>query len=175
MQDYEIVKLCLEGRTEAFEMLVERYQRLVYSIALNYLKDPALSEDAAQEAFVKAYMHLRSYNPEFRFSTWITRITHNTCVDLIRKRKETTPIDDAFEVPDPRKTPEDMVIAKEKRKKLEWLVNQLDHKYKQPLMLYHVSGLKYEEIAACLDVPMSIVKNRIFRARKMLKELLEGY
>ncbi len=175
MQDYDVVKLCLEGKTQEFEKLVEKYQRLVYSIALNYLKDSALAEDASQEAFIKAFKHLRSYNPEFRFSTWLTRITTNTCSDMLRKRRDLTPLDEAFEIADKGETPEDYAVRKDKKEKLDYLVNALDPKYKQPLLLYHVSGLKYEEIAEHMRVPMSIVKNRIFRARKMLKEALEGY
>lgn len=175
MQDYEIIKLCIEGKKDAFGQLVERYQRLVYSIALHAMKDAQLAEDASQEAFVKAYTHLASYNPEFRFSTWISRITVNTCTDFLRRRRESCPLDDAFEVADKDPSPEEKALGKERKKKLEELVAGLEPKYRQPLMLYHLSGLKYEQISDFLKVPMSIVKNRIFRARKMLKESLEGY
>ena len=173
MQDYEIVRLCLQGRTEYFEKLVERYQKLVYSLARTSLKDPQLAEDAAQEAFAKAYRHLASYNPEYRFSTWIARITANTCTDFMRKRREFCPIEDALEVSDPEGSPERQVIGRETKKRLETLIEGLDPKYRQPLMLYHVSGMRYEEIAEYLKVPMSIVKNRIYRARKMLKRAME--
>lgn len=175
MQDYEIIKLCLDGTIDAFEQLVDRYQRLVYSIALNYLKDAGLAEDVAQEAFIKAYTHLRSYNSEFKFSTWIAKITYNTCMDFLRKHREITPLDESFEVIDKEKTPEETAISRERTKKLEVLMNALEPKYKEPLMLYHASGLKYDEIAEYLKVPMSIVKNRLFRARKMLKEVLKDY
>ena len=175
MQDYEIIKLCIEGKKENFEILVDRYQRLVYSLAYNYIKDAQLAEDVSQEAFVKAYTHLKTYNPEFRFSTWIARITYNTCTDLLRKKKETCPIDDVFEIADQGQSPLEEVIGKEKKEKIEAIINGLEPKYKQPLMLYHLSGLKYDEISEYLKVPMSIVKNRIFRARRMLRELLEGY
>lgn len=175
MLDYEIIRQCIDGNKEAYEELVDRYQRLVYSVALNYMKDPGLAEDAAQESFIKAYTHLRSYNPEFKFSTWITRITYHTCIDALRKRRELSPLDDACEVADKDITPEETVILVERKRKLEQLINKLEPKYRQPLMLYHMSGLKYDEIAAFLKVPMSIVKNRIFRARKMLKEGIESY
>ncbi|NLW02465.1 MAG: sigma-70 family RNA polymerase sigma factor [Clostridiaceae bacterium] len=173
MQDYEIVRLCLQGRTEFFERLVDRYQKLVYSLAMTRLKDPYLAEDAAQEAFVKAYRHLASYNPEYKFSTWIARITANTCTDLLRKRKGFYPVDSAPEATDPEGTPEQHVITRETKKRLETLIDGLSPKYKQPLMLYHISGMKYDEIAEYLKVPMSIVKNRIYRARKMLREAME--
>lgn len=173
MQDYEVVRLCLDGRTECFETLVDRYQKLVYSLAWSYLKDPQLAEDASQEAFAKAYRHLASYNPKYRFSTWIARITANTCTDLLRKRRDVCPIEEAFEVTDPEATPEQQVIGRETRDRLETLINQLNPKYKEPLMLYHLSGMTYEEIAEYLKVPMSIVKNRIFRARKMLRQAME--
>jgi RNA polymerase sigma factor (sigma-70 family) len=175
MQDHEIIKLCIEGKKEYFELLVDRYQRLVYSMALHYLKDPQFAEDASQEAFVKAYTHLARYNPQYRFSTWIARITANTCADMLRKRKETSPIDAVPEIADPDISPEEKAIARELKKKTEEMIGKLDDKYRIPLMLYHVSGLKYEEIAEYLKVPMSIVKNRIFRARKMLREEMEGF
>ncbi len=175
MQDYEIIKLCMEGKKEHFEILVDRYQKLVYSLAISSLHDPQLAEDAAQEAFVKAYIHLGSYNPEYRFSTWLSRIVMNTCTDMLRKRKESLPIDEAFDVSDKEPTPEEKAMSRERKSKLEELVSQLEPKYRQPLLLYHLSGMKYDQIAQYLKVPMSIVKNRIFRARKMLKEQMEGY
>jgi RNA polymerase sigma-70 factor (ECF subfamily) len=175
MQDCEIIGLCLSGNTGAYEELVNRYQRLVYSIALNLLKDTGLAEDAAQEAFIKAYRNLGSYNPEYKFSTWVGRITYNTCIDILRKQRESTPLDEAFEAGSPEASPEEAAISNERKKKLESLIGGLDPKYRQPLMLYHISGLKYEEIAVVMKVPMTIVKNRIFRARKMLKEALKEY
>lgn len=175
MQDCEIIRLCLDGEIDAFEELVNRYQRLVYSVALNYLKDADLAEDAAQESFIKAYTHLRSYNPEYKFSTWIGKIAYNTCIDILRKKRELTPLDEAAEVADKTDTPEEAAISNERKKKLEELINALETKYRQPLMLYHMTGLKYEEIAEFLKVPVSIVKNRLFRARKMLKEAFKEY
>lgn len=175
MQDYDVIRLCLEGKSDAYEELVDRYQRLVYSLALNYINDPGLAEDAAQEVFLKAYTHLRSYNPEYKFSTWISKITQNTCVDILRKRRDVSPLDDAFEVTDKAQTPEEAAISRERKSKLEEMIKGLDTKYRDPLMLYHASGLKYDQIAEMLKVPMSIVKNRIFRARKMLKDAIEGY
>jgi RNA polymerase sigma factor, sigma-70 family len=173
IQDYEAVNLCLQGRCEYFGILVDRYKRLVYSLALASLKDPQLAEDASQEAFVKAYRHLASYNPAYKFSTWIARITTNTCTDFLRKRKETCPIDDALELADSENTPERQVMGRETRDRLKVLIENLDPKYKEPLMLYHMSGMKYEEIAEYMNVPISIVKNRIYRARKMLKKAME--
>ncbi len=175
MKDYEIVRQCIEGNTEAFAELVERYQRLIYSVAFNYLKDTGRAEDAVQETFTKAYINLRSYNPDFKFSTWVTKIAYHTCIDILRKQRELTPLEDALEVADKGITPEETVLFRDSKRKLEQLINHLEPKYRQPLMLYHLSGLKYEEIAKVLKIPISLVKNRIFRARKMLKEALQGY
>jgi RNA polymerase sigma-70 factor (ECF subfamily) len=175
MQDYDIVRQCIEGNTEAFAELVERYQRLVFSVALQYLKDAGRAEDAVQETFTKAYIHLRSYNPDYKFSTWITKIAYHCCIDMLRKQRETNPLDEALETADKTITPEEAVVSRDRVKKLETLINQLEPKYRQPLMLFHASGLKYEEIAEILKQPMSIVKNRIYRARKMLKEALKDY
>lgn len=177
MQDYDIIKQCLDGNTNAFEELVERYQRLVYSMSLKYLKDTSLAEDTSQEVFIKAYTRLRSYNPEFKFSTWLSKITYNTCIDQMRrgKDKEVIHIQEDFEVEDSDYSPEETVIVKERKRKLEALISGLEQKYKEPLMLFHTSGLRYEEISKLLKVPITIVKNRIFRARKMLKEALKEF
>jgi RNA polymerase sigma factor (sigma-70 family) len=172
VEDIVIIEEILNGSRDSYGFIVERYERLVFSIAFNILHDRGLAEDVSQEAFMKAYLHLNSYNPEYRFSTWISRITMNTCTDVLRKRKDSLPIEEAETIADDAITPEETVIMADEAKGLMLHVNNLDEKYKDPLMMYHSQGLKYEEIARRLNLPMTIIKNRIFRARKMLRIMI---
>lgn len=176
MEDKLIVEKCLKGDTDSFEYLVAKYKKLVYSIAFRFFNDPHLAEDITQEVFFKAYRKLNMYDTNMKFSAWISRITHNTCIDTIRKNKnysvaaeENPVIEDTAEAAD------EIVVEKEKREWLEEQIRLLKPAYKTPLLLFHQGGLSYEEIAKSMNVPLSIVKNRIYRARKMLKEKMSEY
>ena len=172
--DEAIIADILAGDRDQFAILMNRYERLVFSITLRSMRERAQAEDAAQETFVKAYLHLDAYNPEYRFSTWISRIAQNTCTDLHRRQRETTGIEEAEWMPDPGLTPEESFLRRECAETLASHVAALDEMYREPLMMYHAKGLKYDEIADALDIPMSMVKNRIFRARRMLRSRLAG-
>ena len=176
MEDKAIIEKCLRGQSEYFEEIVNRYKRLIFSIILNYIKDKEQVEDIAQDVFIKIYNNLNKYNPEYKFSAWVAKITSNTCVDIIRKKSViSVSLDDAVEVKEVCKDsmPEEKYIANETKKLIDREIDKLPDKYKVPLLMFHRAGLKYDEIAQALDVPLTIVKNRIFRARKTLKEILE--
>jgi len=170
----DIIANILAGDREQFSLLVSRYERLVLSITLRAMRERAAAEDAAQETFVKAYLHLDAYNPEYRFSTWISRIAQNTCTDMHRRHRESLGMEEAEWMPDPGPTPEDVAVEREQAETLAGHVAALDAMYREPLLMYHASGLKYDEIAERLEIPMSMVKNRIFRARRMLRARLAG-
>lgn len=176
MDDREIVERCLSGDIECFSYLVENYKKLVYSIALRLIKDPHTAEDITQEVFIKAYRKLALYDTSLKFSAWIGRITHNTCIDLIRKDKNYQVVNsDNLIVEDVEESVDEHIIRKEQKQWIEEQIRQLKPGYSTPLLLFHQGGLSYEEIAKSMNVPLSIVKNRIFRARKMLKEKMAGY
>lgn len=173
LSDYEIIKLCVNGDKEIFSELVNRYKNLVYSIILRMITDSEEANDLAQEVFVKVYKNLDKYYPDYKFSTWIIRITTNHVIDYRRKKKQETV---SFEEVDYEissgESPEEAYLKKEQKQGLEELVGSLPEMYKVPIMLYHQQGLSYQEIADVTDEPLSKVKNRIFRGRKMLKDSL---
>lgn len=176
MEDKLIVEMCLKGDTDSFEYLVTKYKKLVYSIAIRFLKDAHLAEDITQEVFFKAYRKLDTYDTNMKFSAWISRIAHNTCIDTIRKNKNysvATSEDPIIE--DTGEAADEVLVKKEKKQWLEEQIRLLKPGYKTPLLLFHQAGLSYEEIARSMNVPLSIVKNRIYRARKMLKEKMNEY
>ena len=173
--DYEIIKTCLEGDQSAFSELVSRYKNLVYSIILRMVVDKEEANDLAQEVFIKVYKNLDKYYPEFAFSTWIMRITTNHVIDARRKRKhQTVSLDTRQDFALNELSPEVRYIEKERTQGLKQIVENLPDMYRVPIILYHQQGLSYQEIADMIGEPLSKIKNRIFRGRKLLKGLLEA-
>jgi len=171
LTDYEIITTCLGGQTDAFSELVSRYKNLVYSIILRMVVDREEANDLAQEVFIKVYKNLDKYYPEFAFSTWIMRITTNHVIDTRRKRRhQTVPLDERPEIAPGALSPEARYIEKEHAADLKQIVENLPEIYKVPIILYHQQGLSYQEIANLIEEPLSKVKNRIFRGRKLLRE-----
>lgn len=175
ISDYELVKKCLQGETELFSELVGRYKKLVYSTVYYYTKDRQDADDLSQEVFLRLYKSLGNYNPEFKFSTWTIRITKNLCVDFMRKRHIASVSIDEFEsLSREEDTPERKYLHSEKSKEIRQAINELPEKYKTLILLYHQNGASYKEMADKLGQPMSIIKNRLFRARLILRERLLG-
>jgi len=168
--DYEIVKKCINGNEQYFEILIARYKNLVYSIILKMINDKEEVNDLAQEVFIKIYRNLDKYSDEFKLSTWITKITTNHIIDYRRKKKcDTVSIDNIMYDASTNDSPESEYIKKEQKLKLERLVGELPEMYKIPIVLYHQKGFTYQEIADATNQSLSKVKNRIFRGRKLLK------
>jgi len=176
MTDLELINLCLSGETDYFEEIVERYKNLVFSIILRKTKNPHEAHDLAQEVFLKAYKNLASYTSEFKFSTWIMRITSNHIIDQYRKKKYDTVSYEVYTaeggVLGTDSSLEAVYIKREETERINNAVSNLPDIYKVPVVLYHQNGLSYQEIADTIGEPISKVKNRIFRGRKLLKESL---
>ena len=178
MTDYDLIRECLQSSRpksdDCFAELVVRYKNLVYSVILRMITDREEANDIAQEVFIKIYKNLSKYYPDFRFSTWVIRITTNHVIDVRRKKRtETVPIEDLeFEMGSSYESPEDSYIQREHSSQLSHVVGELPDMYKIPIVLYHQQGLSYQEISEIIEEPLSKVKNRIFRGRKMLKESL---
>ncbi|MDR1209708.1 MAG: sigma-70 family RNA polymerase sigma factor [Clostridiales bacterium] len=171
LTDCELISLCLNGENDGFAELVARYKNLVYSIIARMTRDRDEAADIAQDVFVKVYKNLDKYYPEYKFSTWIMRITTNHIIDTRRKRKtDESNIDDAKPIASQDPGPEEVLIAKERNELLGRIVAALPDMYKIPIVLYHQQGLSYQEIAEVIGEPLSKVKNRIFRGRKLLKQ-----
>ncbi len=172
--DYEIVLKCLKGDINCFEELVTRYKKLVYSIIYSRIKDREEVDDLSQEVFIKIFKALDRYNPEYKFSTWAASIAVNMCLDRLRKKRaESVSLDEIEYMASDKSTPEDQFLNEERSEALNTAINKLPEKYQQPVILFHQIGLSYEEIMKIMNEPMSIVKNRLYRARHMLRSQLE--
>jgi RNA polymerase sigma-70 factor (ECF subfamily) len=182
-EEREWVARARGGDEEAFRALVRRYQGEVYNLAGRILRNREDAEDAAQEVFVRVYGALHQYDPSHPFRNWLLRITHNLCIDhLRRKRISTVSMDEpirqkdgevGWELPDPdAPDPLEAVIYAEERGWIEEAIASLGPTLRAAITLRHLHGLRYEEIAEILDVPLGTVKVRIFRARAALAKLL---
>lgn len=171
------------GDINAFELLVESYQRRIFNIALRMLGNYDDANDLAQEVLIRIYKAIKSFKEQSSFSTWIYRITTNVCLDEIRKRKnkklisldEEVKVEDGdmkrqFESDDP--TPEELVEKHELKKIVNDAVAMLSEEHRIAIILRDMQGLSYEEIAESLKLPEGTVKSRINRARQSLKNIL---
>ncbi len=173
--DIELINRCLSGEQDAFSELVTRYKKLIYSVVYNMISDKQDVNDIAQEVFIRIYKSLDRYNPEYKFSTWSVKIATNLCLDILRKKKiDSISIDEMVNVSNGADTPEVKLIKKEKSELIRQAIADLPEKYRVPILLFHQNGLSYEEITEILNEPMTIVKNRLYRARLMLREKLSS-
>lgn len=162
-----------DGDREARAWLVQRFTPPVYRFALRLLGDEQDARDAAQDTMVKVLRSLDRYDERWRFSTWVFGIARNTCIDEHRRRRRGgEAVDD--EVVDARPGPHELSSRAERARLLHDALAEVPPLYREVLILYHFEHLKYEEIAEALEIPMGTVMNRIFRARKKLKEALEA-
>ncbi|MFQ5420575.1 MAG: RNA polymerase sigma factor [Anaerolineae bacterium] len=166
-----------QGDKAAFGKLIEAYQIPVYNLAYRMLNNPGEAEEAAQEAFIRAYTRLETYNPAHKFSTWMLSITSNYCIDIIRKRRalllsidEPLPPHPAL-MSDKAKGPEPQLLVSEQQKMVQTLLQELAPDYRQAVVLRYWYDMSYEEIAEMMDTTVSAIKSRLFRARRNLAEV----
>jgi len=164
------------GDKNAFGQLIEAYQGPVYNLAYRMLGNSGEAEEAAQEAFIRAYTRLDSYDPTHKFSTWLLSITSNYCIDQIRKRRavflsidEPLPPHPALHS-DNNKGPEAQYLAQEREQMVQSLMNALPDEYRQAVVLRYWYDMSYEEIADVQNTSVSAVKSRLFRARRILAD-----
>jgi RNA polymerase sigma-70 factor (ECF subfamily) len=178
-----LIGRCVAGDVEAFRPLVQRYQRLAFSVAFRMLGSRADAEDVSQQAFVDAFNALDRFRGEGRehaFSTWLLRIAVNRSKDVLKSKKRTEESLDrdvqggqALFSYDPQ-SPEANVSNSERRQHLEAALLQVPPKYREVLILKDVEELAYEEIREILRLPITTLKIRVVRARAMLRQLLDG-
>jgi RNA polymerase sigma-70 factor, ECF subfamily len=170
----EWVSAALEGDQDAFAELVYAYQDAVYNLCYRMLYDRGEAEDAAQEAFLRAFLNLQRYDPSRSFKTWVLSIASNYCIDRIRRRRmQWLSLDD----PLPNMTlredtpePEDVTIMHEQSEALQKLLHKLPPDYRASVVLRYWYDYSYVEIADILDTTESAIKSRLFRARQLLAD-----
>ncbi len=183
--DEQLAARALKGERGAFESLVRRHQRSLVNHLYRQIGRQESARDLAQEVFLKIYLSLPSFDPAYRFKTWLYRIASNCAIDHLRKKQPTTcslhpdersdrtaSLDATLAGHDP--TPHDLLRLRELQQRLEVAVQRLPPDFRQLILLRHRQHCRYDEIARITELPLGTVKNRIFRAREILRaELAE--
>jgi RNA polymerase sigma-70 factor, ECF subfamily len=186
LSDQEVVLLARAGREAAYRELIRRYERPIFALLFRMVRDRELAEDLSQETFIKALNAIESYRPEFKFSSWIFKIANNAAIDHLRRRElDTLSLDGsphaetpeamqatALQIGARQESPLDAVEAKELGGAIEVAIGRLRPEYRACILLRHVEGRAYEEIAEMLDLPLGTVKTYIHRARNELRQAL---
>lgn len=181
--DIELIRMALAGDQQGYREILKRYRAPLYNLLLRMVHNKMEAEDLVQEAFIKAFGALSTFNDEYAFSTWLFKIAINNCIDHFRKKRLKTfsldkPIDAKDgeirrELPDVTYQPEYTLLSKEKTLLIEQAIQNLPEKYRVSIILRHTEEKSYEEISQILNIPLGTVKARIFRAREMLKKQLK--
>jgi RNA polymerase sigma-70 factor (ECF subfamily) len=169
-QDEELVTRCLAGDAAAFERLVLRYQRVLFTVAVRMVGDRDQASDATQNAFVKAYRKLDTFDPTRRFFSWIYRILLNECLNVRRDRRVHEPL-----APDVAQVASaaELFEAAERRARVQSAVLALPAAQREVIVLKYFADLSYEDIAEATGVPAKTVKSRLHAARQRLAALLD--
>jgi len=169
------IALCQRGDRQAFEIIVKRYATRAIAAARAITRDAALAEDAAQEAFVRAFRAIRRFRPGEPFYPWLYRILRNACLTALKRRGRPAPSLDAEGAPPPAAPPVDpaATLAREElRAAVRDSMEELSEPHREILHLAHFEGLSYKEIAACLQIPIGTVMSRLWAARQALRKVL---
>lgn len=179
--DTDLIRRVCSGEKEAYAELIQRHHPRILGLCLSLLQDPSLAEDAAQETFLKAYRSLKKFRAASLFSTWLTRIASNHCLDLLRKRaqektesletlleREGDQIQHLFSKPDASMPAENTDL-------LDRVLSHLSPEHRLILTLREVQGLNYKDLAEALDCSLDAVKGRLKRARQNLEEIVRHF
>ncbi len=187
LSDQDVIRYAREGRESAFRELISRYERPVFSVIYRMIHDRELAEDLAQETFIKVLNALDRYDPSYKFSSWIFKIAHNATVDHIRKKTpETFSLDGSpyartqeqaeatsFTAVDTAETPDQYTSSRQMGVEIEAALQEIRPAYREAIMLWHIEGRPYDEIASIMDLPLGTVKTYIHRGRNELRKRLE--
>jgi RNA polymerase sigma-70 factor (ECF subfamily) len=187
LPDADVAALAKEGREPAFRELVRRYERPVFSLIFRMVRDRETAEDLAQDTFIKVLNNIDRYRPEFKLSSWLFKIANNVTIDHLRRRQLATVSLDgsphaqtaaeaqatSLDVESRGESALEAIESRELGTAIELAIGKLRPEYRSCILLRHVEGRSYEEIAATLDLPLGTVKTYIHRARHELREALE--
>ena len=172
--DRALVGLVLDGDDAAFEHLFNRYRDAIRRLFVQRLGSASdNADDLLQETFIKVYLRLDRYNPDYTFGQWVYTIARNTFIDFTRKSRSDLPIDEHFSSPaTTAPTPEESIINSQQRNQIDHYLEQLPEQYNYLFKLRFLDEYSYEEIAEKLQLPMGTVKTRIHRARERMCHLI---
>jgi RNA polymerase sigma-70 factor, ECF subfamily len=176
------IKQVIKGDQEAFGEIVEIYKNSIYQLCFRMLGNRHEAEDIAQEAFIRAYLNINTFNQDLKFSTWLFRIATNLCIDRMRKKKPDHYLDAEVkgtegltmysQIPSNTPLPEEELESLELHETVQKEILKLPDKYRSAIVLKYMEELSLNEISEILDLPLGTVKTRIHRGREALRQQL---
>jgi RNA polymerase sigma-70 factor (ECF subfamily) len=181
--DRQLVARAQSGDKQAFNLLVEKYQRKLARLLSRFIRDPAEVEDVTQEAFIKAYRALPAFRGDSAFYTWLYRIGINTAKNYLMAMGRRAPTSTEVEAEDAEgydegeqlrdiNTPESLLLSNEIAQTVNSTIEQLPEELRTAIQMREIEGMSYEDIAKAMDCPIGTVRSRIFRAREAIAEQL---
>jgi RNA polymerase sigma-70 factor (ECF subfamily) len=182
-EDKELVEKTLKGEKKAFEMIIQKYQKPLLNYMARMVGEKELALDFTQEVFVKVYSSLNTFQPQYKFSTWLYKIASNYVIDFWRKKK-IIPLslnqqsnDDSenfsLQVPDDEPSIVQKFEIQEIRERIKQALSMIPDYLRELFVWRHINGFSYEEMAEIKGLPVGTVKNRVFQAKEMIRKLLE--
>lgn len=178
----QLIKKIKKGDKEAYKQIIELFQTQVYNICLRYVRDRIEAEDLAQEAFIRAYVKIDTYQSDKKFSTWLYRIATNLSIDFLRKKRPSVHLDAelgdgegftlATQIESKEVLPEDSIIKDEEKDWVQGHIMALPEKYRSAIVLKYLEECSLKEISEILNIPVATVKTRIHRGREALRDQL---
>ena len=186
INDRELIREVLSGNKSAFQLFVKRFERLVWHIVRRMVQNESDREDIAQEVFLKMFRSLDSFRHDCRMSSWVARISYNTALNYLEKKKvplfndisgnDDNEYDQVDGIASMGATPAENVEASDTASRVRYEIERMGQPYSTIISLYHVEQMTYDEIAKITGLPMGTVKSYLYRARKLLKnQLLARY
>ncbi len=169
--DRMCVERCLRGEADAFEGILDRYEKPVYNAILRLGPSREEARDLCQQVFVKIFERLDTYDPTRKFFSWLYRVAINETLNYMKSHRTWEPLTASMEYPHPN--PEEELQASEREQEMQKALLSLDMKYRLAVIVRHYLHLSYEEAAHVLSLPVKTVKSRLFTARQLLREILE--
>ncbi|WP_433946060.1 RNA polymerase sigma factor [Paenibacillus sp. SN-8-1] len=175
MVEQGLIRAAQSGDRDALITLLREIEQQVYRTAYYILNNEQDAHDAAQEALIRVYTKIDSYEEKAQFKTWVQRIVTNICIDKFRRNKPTVSIEEHEMVFQGKENVERQVMSTYLAQDIQEAINRLPDHHRSVVVLRYVQDLSYSEIADCLDLPLNTVKSYLFRARQQLQNLLQDY
>ena len=169
--DEDLVRQCRSGEIKSFDLLVERHQRTIFNLALRMVRDSDDAADVSQSVFVKAYENLERFDPQFRFFSWLYRIAVNESLNALEQKRRFEGLEGNDLAADTADEKDDDTVREERRIQDGLMMLSVDQR--AVIVLKHMQGLSYREIAQVLDLPEKTIKSRLFSARQTFKDILK--